>query len=313
MFTVSPRTLLSGLKRLPREHFAVSVADCERRLLNPIRAPALSYYADPFLWNRDGRMWLLVEQFHFVENCGHLVAIELGPDLKPVDVVPLGSIGSHASFPFPLELGNQLYLLPETHEQNRVSLYRCEGSRPQLSLARVLLEDIAASDTVVLNHDSLWWLITSVLHAPGSKYLAIYYTDDLLHGALQPHPVNEKRLYAAAVCGTGRNAGPIVNDSGRLLRIVQNSSRYYGESVEVMEIARLSRTEYEERPFDGSHPVRTIADRCSPHHICLNGNVVAWDVRDRTDLRSWMSHPWPKKAGSKQFPHAAASFGEVFG
>jgi hypothetical protein len=76
-------------------------------------------------------------------------------------------------------------------------------------------------------------------------YQELSVTDDLLHGEFTKHP-------CSPICVSnefGRNGGSLIDFDGHLLRVTQDCHADYGDNVSLMEITRLSETEYEERLF----------------------------------------------------------------
>ncbi|MHC4830931.1 MAG: glucosamine inositolphosphorylceramide transferase family protein, partial [Planctomycetota bacterium] len=254
-----------------------------------IRAEPFSYYADPFIWQRAGATWLFVEQVRYFENRGRLVAIPLDTELRPGRPRPVLPLRCHASFPYLFEHAGQLYMVPETSAHRYVDLFVCERFPDRWRRVRRLIYGVDAADSVVFRHQGLWWLLTS-LRDPGAnlkRQLALFFTDDLTVGSWQPHPMNARRLYADRPHGGGRNAGPIFRPPGQdlLLRVMQENRRHYGDGVSLMQIEVLTKDDYRESPYTGEHEFSELAARDNPHHVSSHGDLIAWDVRDRTSYR----------------------------
>jgi hypothetical protein len=273
---------INGAHRALREHYTVFVAR-EGRAPKPVAASMFSYYADPFLWQRDGGLWLLVEEFRYFDHRGRLCAIALDDDLRAGPPVPILPLRNHASFPFLLEIDGTLYLMPETCADLSVDLYECEEFPHRWRRRRHLLRGVDAADSILFEHGGYWWLLTSQRDDPsdGHRYLAIYYADDPLRDSWHPHPVNRERRYGTEPFGSMRNAGGPIRHGDALLRPVHSSRRYYGESVSFMQIDVLTTSIFRETPYRGSHPLAELAGRVSPHHVSRCGAVTVWDCRDR--------------------------------
>ena len=283
--------LANGLHRLTREHFTVFVASARTGKVAAIKAPRLSYYADPFIWRHREQTYLLCEEFRYPRHKGYLRCIPLDADLRARAPLTIMRRNGHASFPFLFEHGEALYLVPETSAEGGVHLYRCEDFPQRWTQVRTLLPAVDAADTTVLRHGERWWLITSIRVRPGSgaRYLAVFFTDDLLTGTWQPHPVNKHKLYGESPFGSGRNAGAIVRSGERLLRPTQHNPNYYGEAVRWMEIERLTPSEYRECELTDAHPLAQLSARLSMHHLTIHGDLIAWDVCDRVGSESTLS------------------------
>ena len=274
----------NGIRRIPGENFVVFLASAKTGKVVELKAPTLSYYADPFIWQHRGRSYLFCEQFRFLRNKARLRCISLDSDLRPVASCIIASGEGHASFPFLVEDAGTLYLIPETREEGGIHLYRCDGFPGRWTRLRTLVPAVDAVDTVAFRHDDCWWLITSIVirGRPDSRYLAVFFADSLSTGEWQPHPINSQMLYSELPYGSGRNAGAVIRSGGRLLRPSQHNARYYGEAVIWMEITTLTKTDYSECPLPSTDPLAQIAAQLPMHHITRFDSLIAWDVRART-------------------------------
>ncbi|WP_186386697.1 hypothetical protein [Stappia sp. TSB10P1A] len=286
------RRRILGLHRWPKENFRTYVMRAGDAVPTPVPCPALSYYADPFLWRRDGRLWLFVEEFRYREQLGRLVAMELGEDLRPGPLIPVLPLREHASYPFLFEADGALYMLPETCALEALDLYVCERFPDRWRRVRRIFERVDAVDSALFRHDGAWWLLTCE-RPPGqggARTLALYRSEDLLTGAFEPHPVNVEHLFAEGAHGFGRGAGSILRDETGLLRVMQKNLAYYGQGAELRRITRLDADGYREEPAASDHPLARLAALASPHHIALHDDVVAFDVRTRVGFVSGL--PW---------------------
>jgi hypothetical protein len=286
------RRRVLGLHRWPKEHFQTYVMRAGDAAPTPIPAPALSYYADPFLWRHDGRLWLFVEEFEYLQQLGRLVAMELDDDLRPGPVLPVLPLREHASYPFLFQHNGRLYMLPETCALGALDLYVCERFPDRWRRVRRLMEGVDAVDSVLFERDGWWWLLTNAkpLGADGGRSLALYRMRDPLSCALEPHPVNAQGVFADRDHGYGRGAGSLFLDRDGPLRVMQKNKDYYGQAVEVRRIEALSEADYRDEAVDPDHPLARLATHVSPHHISLHDDTVAFDVRDRLGFVSGL--PW---------------------
>lgn len=286
------RRRVLGLHRWPKEHFQTYVMRAGDAAPTPIPAPALSYYADPFLWRHEGRLWLFVEEFEYLEQCGRLVAMELDADLRPGPVTPVLPLREHASYPCLFECEGRLWMVPETCALGVLDLYVCERFPDRWRRARRLLEGVDAVDSVLFQRGGWWWLITNSkpLGAEGGRSLAIHRMKDPLEGELHSHPVSSAGLFADRDHGYGRGAGNLFFDRNGPLRVLQKNADYYGQSAEVRRIVTLNESDYREEPVESGHPLAELAALVSPHHISMHGDAVAFDVRDRLGFVSGV--PW---------------------
>jgi hypothetical protein len=283
-FATKADDFLHGVSRALREQFTVYVARRDSDVVVPVRAPFWCYYADPFLVECEGAAWLFVERMDYRCNRGDLCAMALDEKFRPGRAVAILPRPRHASFPFVFHGGSELYLIPETNADNAVDLYRCAAFPHRWVHHARLLDGVHASDSVVLQHEGLWWLITARVERSESPqpFLAVYYSQDLRGAPWHPHPVNETRLYQDLSYSSLRNAGPPVFHDGSWLRPVQRNTHYYGQSVEFMRIECLTPSEYREVPFQGPPPFANIAAQLHrAHHVAATQSLVTFDRRTR--------------------------------
>jgi hypothetical protein len=229
-----------------------------------IDAPAGRYYADPFLFGRDGATWLFVEEFEIDRQKGRLAVAELDQHANPQSFAPCLDLPAHASFPFVFEHANEVWLIPETAASHEVTLYRARRFPHEWVAERTLLRGDYV-DTVVW-HDESWWMLTTVREPPGYSVHTLLLKAESLTSEWTRHPVsplfNDVRR--------ARNAGKIVETGGKRYRISQDCSVAYGRAFELHEIERLNDAIYQERtvarvePFldgmVGTHTYNRVGD-----------------------------------------------------
>jgi hypothetical protein len=180
-------------------------------------------------------------------------------------------------------MNGTVYMIPETGERRSIDLYACEHWPDRWRFERRLLFGLDAVDTMALWSDGVWWLVTSVRTGTQNRHLEIFFTDNLLEGSIHAHPQNSSHLYENMRHGTGRNAGYFAQSFGRgITRLMQKSDHYYGEGVATMKVIELNTERFEERLVDGIQELPVVAKTFSTHHVSRTGNLIAYDVRDRT-------------------------------
>ncbi|MBG1230791.1 hypothetical protein [Aestuariivirga litoralis] len=149
-------------------------------------------------------------------------------------------------------------------------------------MQRRLLSGLNAADSIVFKKDKLWWLLTSVKAGQWQRSLALYSMADFLKSEPVPHPVNANTLYADAKAGTGRNAGGIWQAAdGALLRLLQSTTRHYGEASTWHRIQTLDKAKFAEVPDDGPATLKAHPEILAGHHYSVSGKILAFDRRTR--------------------------------
>lgn len=137
-------------------------------------------------------------------------------------------------------------MAPETKSERSIQLYECTRFPDKWEFSMNLMENISAVDSTLYFHDDKWWLFTSIdeMEHPGLTYneLFLFYSDDLFSRQWKSHPANP----IVTDIGTSRCAGRIFNHNGKIFRPSQDCSGGYGRALNLMQITKLSESEYEE-------------------------------------------------------------------
>ena len=149
----------------------------------------------------------------------------------------------HLSYPYVFHTDGQHYMLPESHEDGAVHLYRAQQYPHVWAREATLVTGHSYSDPSVVCVRGHWYLFVETSPSGSSDTLRLYHADRLL-GPWREHP--ESPVLTRDPYGA-RPAGRIVVERGRLLRFAQTCYPSYGRSVRAFEITDLSPTTYSER------------------------------------------------------------------
>lgn len=200
--------------------------------------PHFHTYADPFLFSFEGELYIFFESQAVGEN-GSIRAY------KTSDLVNFLAVGEvlkepfHLSYPFVFSDDKAVYMVPETSANFEIALYRFDKFPGRPSKLRVMLRG-AYLDSSLIRHEGMWYLFTT-----SPKGLEIFFTDDIEHGSLVPHPLNP----ITASPKFSRCGGGPIRFNGHMYRIAQDGSVDYGKNIHILRINALSKTSYEEEPF----------------------------------------------------------------
>jgi hypothetical protein len=287
---------LGGLRRFLVEHFVVSVTEHRTGRTRQLRSPGFGYFADPFIWSKDDGIWVFAEEFLCAEDRGKLVVLELDGDLtvkRKADITtaaPHAAFDCHVSFPFVFEDRGNFYMIPETSQRRTLDLYQCEVWPDRWRLARRLILDIDAADTMAIRHHDRWYILTSVRTGDAGRHLEIYSCADIAADPLVAHPANDKDVDGGAPYGSGRNAGLIAPASdGMLRRFVQQSTHYYGQGGGFRRIVRLSADAFEEETTLANQRSLSMGAFEACHHYSSSGGYAAHDRRTRTKVWDFLA------------------------
>ena len=239
----------------PQWFLLTGAAGAEARLaprpdqLQPLYPTEPAFWADPFVWQRDGQFWIFFEDYPFSTRRGRISVLPvdaLGLPTGPAQ--PVLDEPYHLSYPFLFEYEGELYMMPEKTALNRVDLYRCVEFPGRWELAATLLDGIKMADATLFEHEGRWWLFGAAKQGGVriNESLFAFYADSPLSTAWTPHAANP----LVRDFSRGRPAGRIFRDGdGRLIRPSQDCVRRYGHGLQLSRIEALSLTHYREQAF----------------------------------------------------------------
>jgi hypothetical protein len=231
------------------------------------------FVADPFGFQRDGRVSVVMEEWDHHRRSARLVTVDWdgnGGFSNPERVM---DPSFHVSYPFLLEWDGALYCIPETGRLHRVDLYRCLEFPGSWEKAATLVEDFPAQDPTVVRHDDRWWLLCGRRRLAATE-LHAWYADEL-SGPWHPHPGNPLKTDIRS----GRPGGTPFVHQGVLYRPAQDGSRTYGGAVTLNRVLRLTPTEFEEEPVTVVHPDPRGPYGEGVHTMSAAGTVTLVDAK----------------------------------
>jgi hypothetical protein len=207
-----------------------------------ILPPQGGYFADPFLWRRQGRLWLFCEELSFCEGKGALACMEVLPNGELSESVRVLSRPYHVSYPAVFEAEGEMFMIPETAGSGCVELYHAVNFPHSWVKVRNLLPIRAVDSTPLVFEGRIWLFVTAIEPAEASYHLLLFHADRL-DGEWTMHPSSPLSLDVRYA----RSAGAIVSHNGKLFRPSQDCAPYYGHRLNFHEITRLDTRGYQER------------------------------------------------------------------
>jgi hypothetical protein len=210
------------------------------------------HFADPFIFEDSGRAFLFFERYDERAQRASIAFAALGaagePAGRPVSVL---RPGYHVSYPFVFRLDDDIFLIPESLENESVDLYRAVEFPTLWTFERRLLSNIRAVDATLLKDGSRLWLFLNVAE-PGASVndeLHLYSATELA-GPWLRHPESP----IVSDVARARPAGRIFRDRGHWIRPSQDCSHGYGAAVVFNRIECLTTAEYRETPIARVEP-----------------------------------------------------------
>ena len=255
-----------------------SVVSGEKKKFDLLKANKRFWYADPFLFEKDGQTFLFVEMFDNVTEVG-LIGYSRFENGKFTEPVPVIKESFHLSYPYVFEKDGMIYMMPETHEDGCIQLYEAVTFPTEWKKSKTLVNEINAVDTVIENG----MLIASVVCPENdmSVDLGIYGTDGK---EMSFSPVYRRRL-------DKRGAGRCFSYKNMRIRPAQGCENgNYGGKIIFNKITQCDENGYSEDVFSVVTPEKIITPERKPvmgiHTYAKTDKIEIADIkRKRLNFR----------------------------
>ena len=206
---------------------------------------AAIYVADPFMI-RDGGEWHMFFEILPQSDEKGVIALASSPDgLKWRYRQVVLDEPFHLSYPYVFEHEGAHFMIPESHQDRSLRLYRALDFPTRWEHVCNLIEGELLVDCSPFFHQGKWWLLAGGGSPPvHADMLRLFHAENLT-GPWIEHPASP------LITGDPVNARPsgrVVEWDGRLFRFAQDCHPYYGQRVRAFEILEITATSYRERP-----------------------------------------------------------------
>jgi hypothetical protein len=250
----------------PVMHWKMAIRTDPSRFLSPGKAPDMEgfrwieepaghFYADPFLFERNGSTWVFFEDFLYDRKKAVIACAEVLSDGRIGEVQRVLERPYHLSYPAVFQHNGEIFMLPETGDNNAVELYRCVRFPDQWQLEKTLFSGVPAWDPTMWSGNGRFWFFVTLLDPPAAGPQLYLFHAGSLTGDWKWHPANP-------ICSDerrARGAGALFCTDGKLIRPSQDCTVTYGYSFSWNEVTKLTPDEYEE-----SQPVLTVLPDWAP-------------------------------------------------
>ena len=205
--------------------------------------PRDRFWADPFPIEVDGRHYIFFEDLPFAAGKGHISVVEVDRSGRVSEPLPVLARDYHLSYPFLVQEGGALYMIPETAHNRAIEAYRCVEFPRKWKLAKVLVHDVWCADATFHRAADAWWMFAS-FGADGGEVndeLNLFRADRLL-GEWRPHRANPVK---SDVRGA-RPAGRLFRQGDALYRPGQICTPIYGAGIALHRVTRMDERGYAE-------------------------------------------------------------------
>ena len=206
--------------------------------------PYHHFYADPVLINHEGRDYMFFEVLDHHVGKGTLSVIRFDENGNPGPAEPVLEEPWHLSYPFLFKWQGDIWMIPESSNNNDVAVYRATNFPLKWERHETLLSGLEAADATIINYQGAWWMFTVEREGLGgySDTLCLYKADSPL-GPWRPHPQNPVLIDHQAA----RPAGNMVMKNEKLWRPVQDCAAGYGAALGLAEVTQLDDEGFDQR------------------------------------------------------------------
>lgn len=228
--------------------------DTELSKVEPVQLPKNEFWADPFLVKHQDNLYVFFENYEYDRALGKISCAKIveGTVQQVKDVL---TKDYHLSYPFMFKENDHHYLIPETNQNNRLEIYRCNNFPNDWELHSTSFEGEKIVDaTFYKDQGGLTWLFVNKsvdLNVGFANELFIYRIDSFETMEMVPHKQNPVLINAS----TARNGGGIFEKDGKIYRPSQaNIQGVYGKALNINQINTLTLEEYHEHNVKRIYP-----------------------------------------------------------
>ncbi len=247
------------------------------------------YLADPFALRRGDAIHVFVEAFDYRTKHGVIEHHEFGPGFVWRGKHTALARPFHLSYPFIVEDGGEVYMIPESQRQGEIALYRARKFPGGWVRETSLLRGVAGAEASLIRHGGLWWMFFTIVgpQARDQRELHVAHAKQLT-GPWVLHPQNpivEDRA------GARPGGTPFVAPDGRITLPVQDCSQTYGGAIRFLRFTTLNPDLIETEHLAATLTGDLVSDthRDGLHTLAACGDLTLLDVK-------CIAHPWARYA-----------------
>ena len=260
-----------GLRRSAEPLYAAEDPSLKLREFCWTSAPKGRFWADPFLIEKDGVLWVFFEDYSHTTHKGTIWCARVRQDGSLEDAKLVLERPYHLSYPFIFTHGGETYMVPESEAAGTIDLYRARSFPDDWVLETTLLT-LRAVDSTLFQHQERWWMITTPMPVEHHAAVSLLYSAPTLTGPWTLHPASPISSDVRAA----RSAGQVFASDNGLVRTSMDCSRNYGYALQFNSITELSASAFRE------HSVATALPGALPDQIGVHtyNRLGDWEIVD---------------------------------
>ncbi|WP_417639124.1 hypothetical protein [Citrobacter freundii] len=258
-----------------KDHGTHLFPDNTLEILNKSAAQQLkkkyTFQADPFLIEKDDKLYVFYEAFSFRNSKGTLRCRILDRELTEIDDVKLegfDDLRCHLSFPFLININNQLFMIPESSERKEVLLFQSVEFPARWKKIKVLLSDTEVTDNIFLSINETCYLLSTTMDNK-----IIIHSAEHLHGQWQ-------RITPTLKVSNHHHRGadtPYLVDNKMYFLTQECTPETYGKSIYIKELVTLNDINFDENLIEQINSSINHSD--GVHTLNFSNNYIAYDTK----------------------------------
>ena len=195
------------------------------------------YLADPFGLQRQGTTHVFVEAFDYRTKRAVIEHHELDANLVWQGRRTVLARPFHLSYPFLVEDGGEVFMVPESQKHGEIALYRARKFPGEWVRETPLLSGVRGAEASLLRHEGRWWMFFTIVGPQARDQRELHVAcAERLSGPWRLHPQNPILDDRA---GARPGGTPFVGADGLVTLPVQDCSRTYGGAIRFLRFTTL--------------------------------------------------------------------------
>lgn len=229
------------------------------------------WLADPFLFEKDNKTYVFYEAYDMIQHKGKIGYSILNKKNKTLPIHIIIDEPHHLSFPYLFEHNGDIFIMPETCDDNSIKLYKSMIFPDKWEMSSILLSDIYSCDTILMPNNNPCHMITCEMYkgeTPNGNYSSCWVKNKCYRIDDKLQIIGEGKYIGEGDCGY-RNAGKTFIYHGKNMRVGQNCpDKQYGKGIVLFEIQSVD-------PYQESLIWIKNCSELEPHiHRFVNNSLI---------------------------------------
>lgn len=217
---------MSGLKSIAW-CIAYRTRNNDNAVFHVLENPIWGWAADPFMIKVEGVVYLFAELWDYKKGKGGLGYTIIEKNRK-ADWHMVIEEEYHLSYPHFVKMNGVLYICPESCNDKTVYFYKCIRFPDEWEKQPPFIKNMDCSDTTFYQCNESLYGFTCLYHEKPIKLIAFKYENNQVEFS-EKNPIYEGGVLA-------RPGGAIFEENGKLIRVSQDCTEYYGKALVFSEL-----------------------------------------------------------------------------